>query len=357
MTERDDDDTLAGMDDRFQRVRGRRDDVRWSDRAALRLMDEDVDAAHARSAFREALAVLGESGESADELLGEPQDWADAWIERWREDGEGAFEPQALTVRDVAVYGLVSAVLFSVLMALGGLSGASYSPMVALAPLLISIAAVGVVPVWRYGLRRFSRAMALLLVSLWAIVGVAVVVGYAWLTDSMDLPQLPSWMVMVPATVAYALLIWLVSRYWKPASTRRSDTDGLPADDAVWLAELAGALRLRGDMSESRIRRVVDDARQWARESGSGLEDEFGSAQAYAASFKPSSLRELRAVWFWLAVVLLEALYTVVTWLGYAGHGEYSKGIASTMLATGLACLVGSLVSWWRNRQRCRASR
>ena len=102
----------------------------------------------------------------------------------WSRHGEDAFEPQLFMVCDVTVYGLVSAALFSALMALGGLSGASYSPMVALMPLLMSIAAVGMVPAWRYGL-RFSRAMALLLASLWAIVDVAAVVGYAWLTGSL----------------------------------------------------------------------------------------------------------------------------------------------------------------------------
>lgn len=353
-TGRNDGDTLAGMDDRFLRIRGRRDDVRWFDRAVLRLMDENVDVAHARSAFQEVLSALGESGESADELFGEPRAWADARIEQWREDGEDAFESQVLTMRDAVMYGLVSAVLFSVLMALGGLSGAAYSPMVAVAPLLMSVAAVGAVLVWRHAFRGFSRVVAFLLASLWALAGVAVIVGYALLTDWLNLPRLSSWLVMVPSAVVYAALLWLVSRYWKSTPAHRHDTEGLSSDDAAWLADLAGELRLRGDMGERRIRRIVGDAKRWARESSSGLEGEFGTAQAYAAGFKPSSLRELRIAWFWFAVVLLiDVPYLVVTWLGYAGRGVYSKAIAALLLVSGLTCLVASMISWWRRRRRC----
>lgn len=346
------DGALVGMDDCFLWVRGRKEDARWFDRAVLRLMGENVDMAHVRLAFQDVLSTLEKSDESADELFGEPQVWADVRIEQWREGGEDAFETQAFTMRDAVVNALALSVLFSTLMALGGLSGAVYSPMIAFVPLLMAIAVIGVVLVWQHVLRKFSRAVAFLLALLWVIVGVMVIVGYILLTDRLNLPRLSSWTVMVPAVVVYALLTWLVSKRWKAASARWPDADGLSANDAVWLTDLAGGLRLRGDMSERRIRRIVADAQQWARESGSGLEDEFGSAKAYAAGFGPSSLRELHAVWFWLALVLvIEVPYMAVAWLGYAGHGAYSKAVATILFVSGLMCLLASVISWWRKRQ------
>ena len=50
-------------------------------------------------------------------------------------------------------------------------------------PLLMAIAAIGVVLVWRRVLREFSRAVAFRLALLWVIAGAMVIVGYILLTN------------------------------------------------------------------------------------------------------------------------------------------------------------------------------
>ena len=79
-------------------------------------------------------------------------------------------------------------------------------------PLLMAIAAIGVVLVWRRVLREFSRAVAFLLALLWVIAGAMVIVGYILPTNRQNLSQLSSWTIVVSAVVIYALLTWLVSK-------------------------------------------------------------------------------------------------------------------------------------------------
>lgn len=348
---------LAGVDMAFGKARGLAADERWCARAIVAMAGENVDAHHMREALDEALAILraaegSETAEPIDSLLGAPEEWSAARIARWREDGIDAFESEAMTPADLLLFGVGLACLFSVLFGLVGWGSEGYPIGVALMPLPMAWAVLGCgfwyqrVMAARSG--GFVKAVGAAVC--WGLASALALAGLAWAMQG--LPRAPMWMVMLPAAAVYACATWLIGRWWKQRDTHRTLTaDELFEGDSAWMADFGAALRLRGDMSDRDVKRLTDDARRFAAESGTRLVEEFGPARVYAQRFPRSTLKELRIVMFWTSVVLLiDIPYLIATYAGYAGHGDWSMYIAHGILIGGVISLATAILRYRRQR-------
>ena len=278
--------------------------------------------------------AFANDGMPAGDLLGEPSEWAASCAERWREDGIDAFDGGSvpfLTLRDVVVYGLgfgsaFASVLWVLLLlavrgwdsgvvwrsllpavpsAAGGddvagmsmnalaSDGGSGTTRALIAPTtpvgawLIGTLCVAVVAVYGRVLRARSFVMAVVASGAVTAVG-ACAVGAMFMVGA-GLPAVGTgWMLV--AAVAFAALALSAGARWRgsarsgsgEASGGMGDDDGVTADDLLlddeaWIAKTSRLLRARGDMSGAQVRRICEDARAHALESGSTLAGEFGA--------------------------------------------------------------------------------
>ncbi|MCH3974652.1 MAG: hypothetical protein LKF49_05355 [Bifidobacterium tibiigranuli] len=344
---------LSDMEERFASVRGRTEDRKWFARAVLAFIDDHVDVHHVRLAFDGVPEALAESDEAIAELFGDPQEWVDEQVRQWRAMGIDAFQSQVLPVRDLVLGGFASA---SVLSVISCIEGSDRFPVaIAAMPLLISWIIVGCLGIYQRVIRTRPMTAAVLSCAVLVTIGACATAGYAWLIQQIPMAQVAMWLIMLPAAVLYAFATWIIGRLWPPESEVSGlSADDLFADDEAWLSDLAGALRSRGDISTRRVRQICTDARQYAAQSESKLVDEFGPAEVYAQRFPRSSHKELRYVWLYGAIVLVDIAYVTAIWLRYMGHGAFSNSFNVALLAANIASLVSAIVQWRRQRSQQR---
>jgi hypothetical protein len=342
---------LSGVEERFAAVRGRAEDRTWFTRAVLAFIDDHVDVHHVRLAFDGVLETLAESDEPIAELFGEPQEWAEEQVRQWREMGIDAFQSPVVPVRDLVLAGFASASVLSVMFCI---EGSDRSPVaVAAWPLLISWIIVGCVGIYQRVIQTRPMPAAVLSCAVLVVIGACATAGYAWLSQQIPMARAAMWLIMLPAAAVYALATWITGRLWTPEpEVSGLSADDLFADDKEWLSDLAGALRSRGDISTRRVSRICNDARQYAARSESTLVEEFGPAEVYAQRFPRSSHNELRYVWLYGTIVLIDIAYVAAIRLGHMGYGPFSNGFGFALLTANIASLASAIVQWRRQRQK-----
>lgn len=99
-----------------------------------------------------------------------------------------------------------------------------------------------------------------------ALPGIALSVGVFALGNPVTLPG-TAMLGFLGAVVAYALLAWATALVW-PARPART---AAPHDDASWYDALGAALRSRGDLTDSRVKEILAEARSHAQEAAPRL--------------------------------------------------------------------------------------
>lgn len=222
--------TLAATIASYDDARGQESDGAWAARLAWKLLTREVDPGLVRDGLDQALALVHETGESPSDLFGDASNHAEALYAQWLMEGR-------LVIAETDVQSWRSAVL----------SGLALSA--AYAVVFVAMLVVDQDPVTRGGVVKA------VLISLLIGMGTFLV-----------------------------LAVW----------GRRHRSRPVPADapaELRWSLALTEILRSRHSMSAARVRDLVDEAHAHAVESGRRVQDDFGTAEEYAARFAPDRSR------------------------------------------------------------------
>lgn len=285
----------------------------WLDDARLRLARANVAPPVMDEVLERARVLVAETGESPDDLFGPPSEWADEQVAERRSDGLPLAVPDpAASWRDVPVMGMYSAAtIAAVVLVVSAIKGEwqlDYDLGFIGFPVLMGLVTVTALTVWEKTLSRRSLV-------------VAAAAGGAVLTGGVALLGLLIWwghghVVATSGTWRLGLLVlaWaLLGRLFDSVLPQKPPRAwGTPRTDDEWLGVLAGVLRLRADMPETRVRTIVAEARAHATEAGSSLQEEFGRPEDYASQFPADEVnRTRRKAWGYTALAGLGVILAV----------------------------------------------
>lgn len=379
----------------YERLRGRRDDRRWAERAAWNLMERHhvgVDAVgdalgRELTLLRDMLTadecgddvVRDTDGTVSDrpirDLLGMPESWAEETAKSWRDDGIDRFDyEQPMAMRDVVVYGfglscglalmfwialafavrdwgmpgmadrvfLPSPVLIDVddVAQAGKVVGLIAWPM-PLIPWLLTMLVLLVGRTYRRVLAGRSFVMAVASCAVLAVIGIALMVSVMMMAANGPYVH-TAWMFAFAGL--YGLAAYGIGRLWRERDDDDADVgpmaDDLLMNDDEWLERVASLLRVRNDMSDDDVRRICGEAETHAKHSGSTLVAEFGAPGEYAHRFAPTGKNRRREFWYWVFAVLLAL--SNIAWIIVTG------GTVTWRLVGQLICFDIAMILAWR---------
>lgn len=341
---------LTGVLTAYGEARGEEQDERWAQDVVAAMLRESVGVAAIRRELEGALTLVHESGEGPASLYGDPRAWTLARLREAPEEGHVLVDETPDTSwRDALVVGCIVAALLTFLVMVmvlvkdGWKTDYSWGWM--LFPLASGLMCTVALAVWERVLLRRPRLVAVAAAAAVVVPGVA---GTTWLVMGAD-------RVVATATsfawgalaVGYVVLASLLDRVLPEPGERRSTR---PLDDEAWESRLAGTLRMRMDLPESRVSDIVHEARTHAAHAGRGLAEEFGDPALYAARFgrdRPARLR--RAAWGQTAMVALAVLVVVVAVINRPAEGWNTLLWAGTLM---FLVSTWSAVDAWRKVRR-----
>lgn len=286
----------------------------WLDDARWRLALKDVARPVVDDLLAEARVLIAESGESPTELFGPPEEWAVEQIAERRRDGFPTTVPDpAASWRDVPVLGMYAAAGISLVVLLHSLVNREWQLEYDLGllafPVVAGLVTMTVLTVWEKTLSRRSLPVAVAAGAGVVAGGVAVLGLLVWLGRDQLSATASLWYV-----VLLTLALGLLGKFFDSVLPEQV-TSGwrVPHTDAEWLGVLAGVLRLRADMPEDRVRRIVAEAQSHCSEAGSTLQEEFGRPEDYAAQFPQDEItRTRRKAWAYTALTGLGGILVVL---------------------------------------------
>ncbi len=265
--------------DRVGTARGAEEDQDWALTAGGRLLMEEVLERRIVEALDEVAEQVAAAQEPAQELFGDPLTWARGQEAAWREQGVALKAPPTTSPRDFAVETLIIASFYAGLFLLYELITWSWADPLKLsfllAPLALALTSRTIAAVHTAVTAARSHTAGVLAAVAAALPGIALSVGVFALGNPVTLPG-TAMLGFLGAVVAYALLAWATALAW-PARPART---AAPHDDASWYDALGAALRSRGDLTDSRVKEILAEARSHAQEAGTSPAEEFGAAEA-----------------------------------------------------------------------------
>ncbi|CAM3842021.1 hypothetical protein [Nocardioides zeicaulis] len=340
-----DDDTgsLGPMHEAFDDARGEPGDGLWSWAVAWRLLRQSVEPDLVREGLQEALDLVRETQESPADLFGTPEEHSDALYERWVEEGRlRLWDASHTTWGEVPSFGLgtsaVVSVGFLVVLLLRGETTPTWSVGMVLLPVGLGLV-IALVSALHDTLLRSRGAIAAAAGSVGVLAASSLVLAVVnEVTRSHPIGTGSTWWY-VPVAGACALLAIAWRRWW---DARPVPTEAIIADADDWSRELAGILRSRYTMSDARVHEVVGDAHAHAADAGRRVQDEFGTPEDYAATFRPdvargwllsARLHAAMAVSWALATFagmrwgpVLAVLWALLAWQAYRRYGDLTGG-------------------------------
>lgn len=351
-----------------RKARGDKGDEDWVARAVIQLViREGVSDDAAERALGDVIALVHETGESAESLFGSPPGWAAEQAARWREDDAEVFgEEQSSSLRSAVILSLagaaVIAVLFAAVWAVDEWPRARLSPAFYLFPWGLAVLGQGVPAVFAWGQRRFGPLGAVLAASATLVGGAGVMAGCAAALNPVKHEVHVVWLFAVP--VVYAVLAWLVSVLWRdraaPDGPRRPRQSGggcgFDGSESEWANIVVSYLRFHAGYSAGEAESAVTEARAHAQQARTSVSAEFGNPLAYARSL-PVSSRRRRQRLIWAGVQWVSLLVVGGLLLAESGLGLNSATLALAVAA--LAGIASLRLRWreWRDRRRRRGAR
>lgn len=288
---------LTRVEEAFFGARTVEADIEWAQDAFVRLVLFDVKIEIAESALTEAAWVVGESQAPPAELFGPAFEWAEGQVIELKREGVDALEkPMHLSVRQMLVYSLCSAAVFSVLLCgvllLGsffdrGVDPPQFTIGLGIMPWLISLVTFVLINAYTRASEHFSFAKAGSISAGVIVIGAAAVAGIVMPLGQYGPKANIFWTAaLVPG---YALLCFFVSKLWcEPQESESAAAEQVVTASSVpddqWLARAQKALRGRGDLGEHRISEAMAEISMHASEQGTSLVREFGNPEGYAQS-------------------------------------------------------------------------
>ncbi|WP_058233808.1 DUF1129 domain-containing protein [Devriesea agamarum] len=308
-------DDIPAAIDRVASIRSDKDDEHWARVAAGRLVLDGISEARVSELLHDVAEQLETHGQSAVELFGDPHEWVEeqlAMVHDREGDGEALSVLTPPSLRDIVIETFVIASYYSVLFVIVALLTWSWGQPLTLswlvAPFVLGAVSRVLLAVFTYvrAARSFLSAVIASLVT--GAVGVALTVGVFMVGNGVRF-EYPAVIGVFGSAFMYGVLAWLIGKLWPK---RPIHTPLQVFDDGEWLRQLGATLRIRGDMSDAQVNRIVADSRAFAEEAGTRLVEEFGTPQSYALRFtKNRSLLHRRTAWLSTAGVGLVLVYNV----------------------------------------------
>lgn len=347
---------LAALIEEFRAARGAESDVEWLRTVAGRLMIDGVKISTAKEALIKLLPVLRDAQEPAEDLFGDPKVWAKEQQERWQQSGTPAYDRhELLSTGQFTQAVCFSATLIAVAVTIVALIDdgwtARLSWMMFALPFFLAAATIGLVQVWNLAVRKFTRPMAMVWTAVSLIVGTLALSSLAMLLQgSAGTGSVLWYLAPVPPYVLIHYAIGVVLKR-NPKAAARIAPEAAAVSQDEWVGELQANLRLRGDLSDRRIRVIVNETRAYAAEAEASLQEEFGTPASYAASFTPNEpYRARRAAWAWTAGSALIAALIVVSILNAQSFVTWRTTIFAALLVGTLCYAVQSWRASFKNR-------
>lgn len=313
----------------FGLARGVKADQDWAELVIGRMYLENINHTLVHAELTQVLALVRDSGESPQDLFGDPFDYVDAQIQQWRTEGAPVLPVEPPTSwRDVPVLAASIATftiaMFGVLELFSGNWTTDYTLGKLLAPALIGTTALVSLTTFETRLQHIRRLWAVVLALLPALLGITLTASLFVLGNTTPLFTGPLWWYAV-LTVGHALVTIGLYRYFSDAQAHRTLHHSLRSTlsrqgattqtehkaaptaqtDDQWALELAGLLRLRIEMPEKEVRATVVEARQHARNNNTTLSEEFGAPNDYASRLpRSTSGRRVRERWRRIAWII-----------------------------------------------------
>ncbi|GAA1390134.1 hypothetical protein [Luteococcus peritonei] len=332
---------LSHVTQDFTAIAGRAEDHAWAGTALLTLLQGRLAPETVARRLEQARRLVAESGESAEDVLGEPVPWAREQLAEASLAG-ASFTDDESTPHDVVVVGLLLAVVMTlvwgVLSLVKGHWSTDWNLAMVMAPPLLAGLVVGAITTHERLLRRRPQWQATALTAL-ACTPPVLLLAWFLVAHPVSLGRHSSlwWFALAGLLAA---LTWLAGRLVPDPGQRRVATVGL--DDEQWLAQARVRLRERGGLREEQIVAILDEARAHSRQAGTSLAAEFGNPVGYAGTLPVDEARTARnrcVVWLLLAVL----------WGGLA-LAEPTGWRVGMALVTGLV----AALSWWQHLRRPR---
>lgn len=321
---------LAATIDSFENARGDYADTLWAHGVSMSLLLRQVAEQQVREGLEEALDVVRETQEPAEDLFGMPREHADSLYARWLEDGRLHLSSAAdLTWREVPSSGLAFSAFFAVLFPAVQLFRGKTTMTWTLGAVLIvvgmGIAVVAGATAKETLTKRHGFVAGLVgagaTVALSATV-LALALANEWLRQRPLGTAGTWWYLVVAAACALGSTAWrrLVVDAGPGPSAAPSPAPPMDADE--WSRELAAILRVRHSKSDAQVSTILAEAHAHAAASGRTVQEEFGTPEEYAARFGPDLLRRSRlkiAFYLFIAVLWLVPLAWGFSWLHLGG--------------------------------------
>lgn len=310
---------LARLIKEFHAARGEEEDVRWVRTAAGRLMLDGIKISAAKQAFADLLPILNEAQEPAEDLFGDPKVWAKEQQEHWQQSGTPTYDRYQLhSIKQLTQTICFSAALLCVVVTIVALIDDGWTTRLSWTmlglPLFLTTISVGLVQFWNLAIRKFTRLMAMVwTATIFAVAGIAFGGLAVALQGSPGTASVLWYLAPVPM---YALFYYLIEKFSKRNSLapRSTTSETEVATHEEWIRQLQENLRLRDDLSDRRIRVIVEETRAFAADADASLPTEFGTPESYAASFAPNtSFRARREALGWTVGSVLIAFMLMVS--------------------------------------------
>ncbi|WP_237224665.1 hypothetical protein [Rothia nasisuis] len=295
-------------------------DVDWVQTAFATLASNYVKAVTSESALQKVIRQITETGESAAELYGSPQDWATEKITSWREKGTQAFATdEPLTLRAGTISGFFVGAIFSLLFWLMNLlpsDSPSDQPLgFYLLPVVLGFAVIIPPVIFRLvrakaGFTAGALVTALIVLLLACGIGFSLFWSYEVVTATF-----PAWFHVVVATGSALLGSLATVLLPKRLAPSQEDTDNY-SEPATWLERFTQELWNRGDISDARVREEVSRVKEHVAEGGGSYLEEFGHPATYARSL--SHQKVVKPYRLYLYSLLM------IFCIGYWGYGVFT---------------------------------
>lgn len=296
-------------------------DKDWVQTAFATLATNGVKAVTSESAINSVIRQVAESGESATNLYGNPQEWAAEKITTWREKGTQAFsEDEPWALKEVMVAGFFTGAFFSILFWVVSVLPSdrpSSQPLgFYLLPGALGMLFLAQLVTFQHSRKKFGFTAAVLLTVLVILAGSAAIGLGLFASYEVFTQRLPHWAHLVAALGLGVLGTAAGFLLPSPPQVTGLDEEEDYQDDETWLARFKQELRGRGDISDARVREEISRVKEHAYESGSSYLEEFGHPVAYARSL--SEQKKVRPYRLYLYSLMMIAC------LGFWGYGLWA---------------------------------
>ncbi|WP_237204714.1 hypothetical protein [Rothia nasimurium] len=296
-------------------------DKDWVQTAFATLATNGVKAVTSESAINRVIRQIAESGESATELYGSPQEWAAEKITTWREKGTQAFsEDEPWALKEVMVAGLFTGAFFSVLFWVVGILPSDRPSSQPLGfyflPGALGMLVLAMGLIFQHSRKKLGFTAAVLLTALVILAGSAAIGLGLFASYEVFTQRLPSWTHLVAALGLGVLGTAAGFLLPSPPQVTGLDEEEDYQGDETWLARFKQELRGRGDISDARVREEISRVKEHAYESGSSYLEEFGHPVAYARSL--SEQKKVKPYRLYLYSLMMIAC------LGFWGYGLWA---------------------------------